>query len=86
MFGRFVPGPDPGPALAWSGGRAGARWNLRKTAPWAVLNPTPTTKLAGNHLGLNPDAAELLVGGSGVIRVYHLPEIFSANQLTRRGD
>jgi hypothetical protein len=55
-------------------------WNYGDTGnvgPWAVLNPTPTTKLAGNHLGLNPEAAELMVGGNGVIRVYHLPEVFS---------
>jgi hypothetical protein len=63
-----------------------AVWNYGdngNVVPWAVLNTTPTTRLAGNHLGLNPDAAELLVGGSGVIRVYRLPEVFSAGQLTR---
>jgi hypothetical protein len=27
-------------------------------------------------MGLNPAASELLVGGSGVIRVYRLPEVF----------
>ena len=52
-------------------------------APWAVLNTTPTTKLPGNHLGVNPDAAELLVGGQGVIRAYHLPEVFSTNRSSR---
>lgn len=54
-------------------------WNYGdngNVTPWAVLNATPTTKLAGSHLGLNPEAAELLVGGNGVIRVYRLPEIF----------
>jgi hypothetical protein len=54
-------------------------WNYGDTGdvtPWAVLNASPTTKLAGVHMGLNPEAAELLVGGTGVIRVYHMPEIF----------
>lgn len=63
-------------------------WNYGDTgnvAPWAVLNTTPTTKLAGNHLGLNPEAAELLVGGNGVIRVYRLPEVFSPSRLTEAG-
>lgn len=54
-------------------------WNYGdngNVAPWAVLNATPTTKLAGVHLGLNPEASELLVGGNGVIRAYRLPEVF----------
>ena len=61
-------------------------WNYGDTgnvAPWAVLDTTPTTKLNGNHLGLNPDRAELMVGGNGVIRVYHLPEVFSTGQPSR---
>ena len=45
-------------------------------APWAVLSATSTTKLLGNRLALNPQAGELLVGGNGIVRVYHLPEIF----------
>ena len=49
-------------------------------APWAVLNATPTTRLPGSHLGLNPEAGELLVGGNGVVRVYHLPEIFQRTE------
>jgi hypothetical protein len=63
-----------------------AVWNYGdngNVAPWAILNSTPTTKLDGNHLGLNPESAELLVGGSGVIRIYRLPEVFSASQLSR---
>ena len=44
--------------------------------PWAILNATPATRLPGSHLGLNPEAGELLVGGTGVIRVYRLPEVF----------
>lgn len=63
-----------------------AVWNYGdngNVAPWAVLNSTPTTKLAGNHMGLNPEAAELMVGGEGVIRVYRLPEVFSPSQVTR---
>jgi hypothetical protein len=63
-----------------------AVWNYGDTgdvAPWAVLSSTPTTKLPGNHLGLNPDAEEVLVGGNGVIRAYRLPEVFSTSQVSR---
>lgn len=45
-------------------------------APWAVLNGTSTTELPGTRLALNPEAGELVVGGTGIVRVYHLPEIF----------
>jgi hypothetical protein len=68
------------------GQRLVAVWNYGdngNVAPWAVLNATPTTKLTGNHLGLNPDTQELLVGGNGVIRAYRLPEVFSASQVSR---
>ena len=45
-------------------------------APWAVLRSTSTTRLAGSHVALNPAARELITGGTGVVLVYHLPEIF----------
>jgi hypothetical protein len=55
-------------------------WNYGDTgdvAPWAVFNATPTTRLAGGvHMGPNPAASELLVGGNGIIRVYRLLEVF----------
>ena len=44
--------------------------------PWAVLQETPTTKLPGSHVALKPEAAELIVGGTGVVQVYHIPELF----------
>lgn len=71
------PGPSGGEQIGAQ--RLIGVWNYGDTgnvAPWAVLNATPITKLAGVHMGLNPEAAELLVGGNGVIRVYRLPEVF----------
>jgi len=49
-------------------------------APWAILNNTPASRLPGSHLGLNPEAGELLVGGTGVIRIYRLPEVFQRTE------
>jgi len=46
-------------------------------APWAALNNTPVTKLSGSRLALDPADGDLIVGGNGQIRVYHLPEIFA---------
>jgi hypothetical protein len=45
-------------------------------APWAMLRATETTGLAGSHVALNRAAQEVLTGGTGVVRVYHIPEIF----------
>ncbi len=45
-------------------------------APWAILNSTPTTKIPGNRLALNPQGGDLIAGGDGQVTVYHLPEIF----------
>jgi len=45
-------------------------------APWAVLNATPITRLPGDRLALNPEGGDLMVGGTGQVSVYHLPEIF----------
>jgi hypothetical protein len=46
-------------------------------APWAALNSTRETKMRNaGHLGLNPDADELLVAGDGNLLVYHMPELF----------
>ena len=45
-------------------------------APWAILNATPVTKIPGSRLAVNPDGADLMVGGNGQVSVYHLPEIF----------
>ena len=45
-------------------------------APWAVLHATPTTRLEGSHVALNPAAREVVTGGTGVVRVYHIPELF----------
>jgi hypothetical protein len=46
-------------------------------APWAALNSTPATKMRNaGHLGLNPDAKDLLVAGDGRLLVYHMPELF----------
>jgi hypothetical protein len=45
-------------------------------APWAVLNATPITKIPGDRLALNPEGGDLMVGGTGQVSVYHLPEIF----------
>ena len=45
-------------------------------APWAALNATPTTRIPGSRLAINPAAGELMIGGNGVVRVYRLPEIF----------
>lgn len=45
-------------------------------APWAVLNATPTTKIPGSRLAINPEGGDLVVGGDGQVSVYHLPEIF----------
>jgi len=72
-------GPSGGEEIG--GQRVIAVWNYGDNGdvpPWAVLTSTPTTKLSGSgrHLGLNPEAAELFVGGDGVIRAYHLPEVF----------
>ncbi|HWP85465.1 MAG TPA: hypothetical protein VNN17_09765, partial [Terriglobia bacterium] len=44
--------------------------------PWAMLPATPTSRVPGSRLALNPEGNELIVGGGGVIRVYRLPEIF----------
>ena len=44
--------------------------------PWAALNSTPTTQINGSRLALNPDNQDLIVGGDGVVHIYHLPEIF----------
>ena len=71
------PGPSGGEVIGEQ--RLIGVWNYGDTgnvAPWAVLTATPTTKLQGNHLGLNAQAAELMVGGDGVIHVYQLPEVF----------
>ena len=45
-------------------------------APWAVLRATSTTGLEGSHVALNPAAGEVVTGGIGAVRVYHIPEIF----------
>jgi hypothetical protein len=45
-------------------------------APWAALNATQVTKINGSRLAINPEGGELLVGGDGVVHIYHLPEIF----------
>ena len=45
-------------------------------APWAALNNSPTTRVSGSRLAINPAAGELMIGGNGVVRVYRLPEIF----------
>jgi len=44
--------------------------------PWALINSTPTTKINGSRLALNPDNQDLIVGGDGVVHIYHVPEIF----------
>jgi len=44
--------------------------------PWAMLRATPTTKLAGSHVALNTAAKEVMTGGTGVVRVYRIPELF----------
>jgi hypothetical protein len=45
--------------------------------PWASLTSTPATKMRNaGHLGLNPDAEELLVAGDGRLLVYHMPELY----------
>jgi len=79
--GRLGDGQRPGGSggVEFGGRRILGVWNYGDNGdmpPWAVLHETPVTKLDGNHLGLNPAAREVLVGGSGVIRVYRLPEIF----------
>ena len=46
-------------------------------APWASLKSTPATKMRNaGHLGLNPDAEELLVAGDGRLLVYSMPELY----------
>lgn len=45
-------------------------------APWAILHHTPTTKIPGTRLAINPEAGDLFAGGDGQVSVYHLPEIF----------
>ena len=45
-------------------------------APWAILNSTPTTKIPGGRLALNPEGGDLMAGGDGQVSVYHVPEVF----------
>ena len=63
--------------------RAGQRfigvWKYGDTgdvSPWAVLNYSPITKIPGSRMALNPEGADLIIGGDGRVSVYHLPEIF----------
>lgn len=49
-------------------------------APWAILNGTPATRISGSRLAINPEGGDLVVGGNGVVRVYHLPEIFQRTE------
>ncbi len=63
--------------------RAGQRfigvWKYGDTgdvAPWAQLNYSPVTKIPGSRMALNPEGADLIIGGDGKVAVYHLPEVF----------
>jgi len=63
--------------------RAGQRfigvWKYGDTgdvSPWAVLNYSPVTKIPGSRMALNPEGADLIIGGDGRVSVYHLPEVF----------
>jgi len=63
--------------------RAGERfigvWKYGDTgdvSPWAVLNYSTITKIPGSRMALNPEGADLIIGGDGRVSVYHLPEIF----------
>ena len=67
--------------------RAGQRfigvWKYGDTgdvSPWAMLNYTAVTKIPGSRMALNPEGADLIIGGDGRVSVYHLPEIFQRTE------
>lgn len=79
--------PRPGQDSGETGGRGGwgggqrfiGVWNYGDNgdvAPWLALNDTPVSRVPGSRLALNPDDKELIVGGTGVIHIYSLPELF----------